>query len=201
MKILYIYAVHESTNGGVPTAWRLILPKNMSLSFTLYWGRAQRHFLHELDVTPEQAFIDHNFAPPNLRRDIGILGLLHKRVLGISHPIFFELLPFHADVFGSLRTGEHNKQLYGHILEVQFQHALHFRSIFAMVYVYNRLPQEVVDCTSVSMFQRSLTLKARKLCRDGDPNWTCSVSCRVQIVHIRLRCVHVAVFLRRSVRG
>ena len=140
---------------------------------------AQRHFLHEFDITPEQAFLDHNFAPPNLRRDIGILGLLHKRVLGISHPIFFELLPFHADVFGSLRTGEHNKQLYGHILEVQFQHALHFRSIFAMVYVYNRLPQEVVDCTSVYMFQRSLTLKARKLCRDGDPNWTCSFSCRV----------------------
>ena len=41
------------------------------------------------------------------------------------------------------------------------------------------LLQEVVDCTSVSMFQRGLTLMARKLCREGGPNWTCSFSCRV----------------------
>ena len=32
-----IYAGHESTNGGVPTAWLLILLENMSLSFTLSW--------------------------------------------------------------------------------------------------------------------------------------------------------------------
>ena len=43
---------------------------------------AQNRFLHELDVTPATAFLEFNFAPPSLRRNIGILGLLHKRVLG-----------------------------------------------------------------------------------------------------------------------
>ena len=47
---------------------------------------AQRGFLQEIDVTPEAAFIEHNFAPPRLRRNIGMLGFLHKRVLGLSHP-------------------------------------------------------------------------------------------------------------------
>ena len=44
---------------------------------------AQRGFLQEIDVTPEAAFIEHNFAPPRLRRNIGMLGFLHKRVLGL----------------------------------------------------------------------------------------------------------------------
>ena len=112
----------------------------------------QHHFLEEIGVDAATAFVDHNFAPPSLRRDIGVLGLLHKRVLGKVHPVFHRLLPFHADVFGSLRPGEHNKQLYGHILDVHFQHAMHCRSVFGMVYVNNNLPQEVVDSTSVPIF-------------------------------------------------
>ena len=42
----------------------------------------QRRFLHALEVSEEYAFTQHNFAPPSVRRDIGMLGLLHKRVLG-----------------------------------------------------------------------------------------------------------------------
>ena len=85
-------------------------------------------------------------------RLLTVLGLLHKRVLGMSHPIFQHLLPFHADVFGSLRQGEHTRQLYGHVLQVQAQHSLHARSIFGMVYVYNRLPQELLDCATIVFF-------------------------------------------------
>ena len=52
---------------------------------------AQNHFLHELDLSPSSAFLNFNFAPPSLRRNIGILGLLHKRVLGKCHPTFERL--------------------------------------------------------------------------------------------------------------
>ncbi len=48
---------------------------------------AQRRFLQEIDVSPEAVFIEHNFAPPRLRRNIGMLGFLHKRVLGLSHQL------------------------------------------------------------------------------------------------------------------
>ena len=43
---------------------------------------AQRHFLNEVGVTEAETFKEHNFAPPKVRRDIGVLGFLHKRVLG-----------------------------------------------------------------------------------------------------------------------
>ena len=113
-----------------------------------------------------------------LHANVGILGLLHKRMLGKTHPIFQSLLPFHADVFGNLRQGEHNRQLYGHILDVHFQHALHSRSIFGMVYVYNRLPQEAVDLDQITMFQKYLTLMARQQCKEGNPNWMHAFSSR-----------------------
>ena len=61
--------------------------------------------------------MEYNFAPPSVRRDIGILGLLHKRILGKSHPVFQKLLPFH-DVVGVSRPNKHTRQLYGHILNV-----------------------------------------------------------------------------------
>ena len=140
---------------------------------------AQHRLLEEIGVSDEEAFVAHNFAPPSLRRTIGVLGLLHKRVLGKAHPVFQDLLPFHADLFGSLRPGVHNKQLYGHMLDVQFQHALHSRSIFGMVYVYNRLPQDVVDQISVPAFQRCLTIMARETCKANDPAWKNIFSCRV----------------------
>ena len=116
------------------------------------------------------AFVEHNFAPPLLRRDIGILGLLHKRVLGKAHAAYQALLPFQRDVFGSLRAnvGEHDKQLYGHELEIHRQYGLYDRSIFPMTGIYNKLPQEVVDCQTVSSFQTKVTKIAKTRCDAGD---------------------------------
>ena len=138
----------------------------------------QNHFLKSIGMDVAKAFVDFNFAPPRLRRNIGVLGLLHKRVLGKCHPVFQKLLPFHVDVFGSLRPREHSRQLYGHILEVRNQHSLHSRSIFGMVYEYNKLPQSIIDCVSISEFQKKLTLMARENCQNGDLRWMHTFSSR-----------------------
>jgi len=87
------------------------------------------------------------------------------QVLGIAHPIFNKLLPYHLEIFGSLRLGEHNKQIYGHDNEIHLQYGLHRRSMFGMVHIYTRLSQEIVDCACVSSFQREFTLIARKKCK------------------------------------
>ena len=69
----------------------------------------QKSLLEQSDITPilrefdfelteEVAFLSYNFAPPTIRRNIGMFGFLHKRVLGKAHPCFQKLLPFHADV-------------------------------------------------------------------------------------------------------
>ena len=58
------------------------------------------------------------------------------------------------------------------------QHNLFNRSVFGMVHVYNKLPQRVVECSSVSSFQRSLTLIAREACRKNEPKCKSSFACR-----------------------
>ena len=141
-------------------------------------------FLHELGMSEEEeAFLSHNFAPPKLRRNIGVLGLLHKRVLGRCHPMFQRLFPFHVDVCADPAQGVHNKILYNHFKEVVFQQSLHSRSIFGMVYVYNHLPQHVVDCATISCFQRLLTKAVRRACEQSDPAWQDLLSCLVNLVH------------------
>ena len=141
-------------------------------------GEVQRRFLQKLEVTESQAFLDYNFAPTELRRNIGILGLLHKRVLGQCHPSFEQLLPWYSDRFEVMRGFGHNKQLYGHWVEATQHHALFGRSIFKMVDVYNNLPQWIVDAQSVSAFQSSLTEQARDRCQTHNESWASSFSCR-----------------------
>ncbi len=130
----------------------------------------QANFLHELDITEPQAFLDHNFAPLTLRRDIGMLGFLHKRVIGLAHPSIEALSPRYNDIFSIPRRG-HNKQLYNNFREIHFQHGLYSRSIFSQVDVYNNLPQHAIDCTSVAAFQGFLTHIARTKCQANDAKW------------------------------
>jgi hypothetical protein len=77
----------------------------------------QDRFLRELGISAENTFEEFNFAPPRLRRNIGILGLLHKRVLGLCHPSFDRLLPWYSSRFQPARGHGHNKTLYGHNCE------------------------------------------------------------------------------------
>jgi hypothetical protein len=164
----HVWGIMEIHNGGVFHAASYLLDK---------FDSVQQHFLDDLGVSKSNAFLEHNFAPPRLRRNIGILGFLHKRVLGNAHPVFQQSFPFFNDVFRHPRQG-HNKQLYGHILEVQFQLQLFKRSIFGMVDVYNGLTQEVVDLKTVKDFQSELTKIARTRCQAGDANWYFSFACR-----------------------
>ena len=56
--------------------------------------RLQLRFLQHLGISEIDAFMHFSFAPPSLRRDIAVQGLLHKRVIGLAHPSFSELFPF-----------------------------------------------------------------------------------------------------------
>jgi len=124
--------------------------------------RLQRHYVHELQLTEESAFLDYNFAPPSLRRDIGILGFLHKRVLGQCHEAVVRMFPFLP-----VHEPWHDKQLDSHLYESTCRQVLFSRSVFGMVNIYNRLPQYVVDSASVSNFQKELTHIARHRCSNG----------------------------------
>ena len=114
------------------------------------------------------------------RRSDGIFpGPAYARVHpGLAHPVFQRLLPFHADIFHFHRADRHNRELYGHYLEIHFQRSLFQRSIFGMCEIYNKLNQDLVDSPTVSIFQAGLTALAKTECQDGDPNWHECFSCR-----------------------
>ena len=97
--------------------------------------RIHANFLMELGVEQSDAFMNFNFAPPDLRRNIGILGMIHKRVLGRCHPVFQKLLPFKSEMDGEHAVGAHDKQLWNHFNEMHFQHILYSKSIFDAVTV------------------------------------------------------------------
>ena len=97
--------------------------------------------------------MEFNFAPPKLRRNIAILGLLHKRVLGLCHPSFDRLLPWYTSRFDAPRGHGHNKQLYGHWAEISHCQGLFNRSIVAMTDIYDNLSQHVVDNPTLLIFK------------------------------------------------
>ena len=98
--------------------------------------QVQRNFLQKLEISESTAFLEFNFAPSVLRRNIGILGLLHKRVLGLCHCSFEQLLPWLSHHPDADRDFGHNKQLYGHWLEATQHRALYSRSVFAMIDIF-----------------------------------------------------------------
>ena len=59
--------------------------------------QVQSNFFVKLGISEQQTCLDFNLAPNVLRRDVAILGLLHKRVLGQSHHTFEKFLPFYSE--------------------------------------------------------------------------------------------------------
>ena len=127
----------------------------------------QTSFLSKLDISESAAFLEYNFAPSTLRRDIAVLGLLHKRVLGLAHPSFDELLPF----LPPESQTQHNKMLDSRLSECTKHYRMWSRSIFGKIAVYNMLPSYVIASATVSSFQQALTEIAKERCRNQLVAW------------------------------
>ena len=133
------------------------------------WSRLdniQSSFLAELQLDEATAFLKYNFAPPILRRDIRMLGFIHKRVLGQCHAALKRFLPL-----STIPTSWHNKPVNVFLDGCVTQHRLYERSLFGTASVYNRLHQCLIDISSVKGFQSALTDLAKQRCNVGDIHW------------------------------
>ena len=126
----------------------------------------QNQFLGHLGLTDTEAFVTYNFAPLSVRRAIGMLGFLHKRVLGLSHPGVNEMFPLLGQ-----RAPWHDKQLESYYNTIVSHARLYPRSIFHYVLIYNRLPQWLVDMKSVQAFQKGLNAVAKSRAEAGQSTW------------------------------
>ena len=139
--------------------------------------RVQLRMLRETGLTEEDALLKFNLLPLAMRRDIGILGLLHRVNLGLASKQMAELFPptgpaVVGDYIGGRVRGAtafHTKQL---LDRVEARSSEQFRrSMFGMVRCYNVLPQNIVDAPTTTIFQRSLQDAVKARVRKGDRDW------------------------------
>ena len=113
-------------------------------------------------------FTQYNLAPPTLRRDIAMLGLLHKVTLRLAHKDFATLFPpssYRHQHGTRLAQRRHDKQLYELCDGTQTEQLN--RSIFGLTRVYNLLPQDIINTTTIHSFQTLLTRTARNFAHEN----------------------------------
>ena len=121
----------------------------------------QRRFVRKLGLDESEAFLRKGgLAPLELRRDIAVLGFLHKIQLGDVHPDLHGLFPRYIEP----ATAPTRRAARRHARQFREQSGNSFyfkQSLFGALTVYNFLPTYAVETTTVKAFQTLLTRDAR----------------------------------------
>ncbi len=140
--------------------------------------RVQRRFLREMQLSDEDALLNYRLAPLAARRDIAVLGFLHRASLGLVTEQIQQLFPRvgRREPVGSAipsrvrgATAFHNRQLFDRVTASSTEQLK--KSFFGMVQCYNALPQHVVNHQSVSSFQRELQDSMMRRAAEGFDGW------------------------------
>ena len=105
----------------------------------------QRNFLHDIGVDGVTALLHFHLAPLSTRRDVAMLGMIHRTVLGKGPPQFGKF--FRRDPNHTLKLVDPRQTSRSPLLK---------RSALGLVAVYNMLPHNVLSAKTVSAFQKGL---------------------------------------------
>ena len=109
----------------------------------------QERFLSELGISDADALCHFNLAPLRCRRDIAMLGLIHRCALGKGPEHFQAFFQASADRRRSTRStcSRHGRQ----IVDIRNHNFLEIerRSAVGLIWIYNRLPEDIVSKVSV----------------------------------------------------
>ena len=130
----------------------------------------QSRFLKDIGVDEVTALVKFHLAPLATRRDIAMLGLMHRTALGKGPTQFKEFF----------RRDPHSSAL--HDPRTDSSAPITRRSALGLVAVYNMLPPNVLVSKSVSAFQRSLQECVVKFALSGYPQWAEVFSPRIPLV-------------------
>ena len=130
----------------------------------------QNRFLRDVGVDDVTALVHFHLAPLSTRRDIAMLGLIHRTVRGKGPSQF-------TDFFR--RDPQHSAKLIDP--RASSRSPLIKRSALGLVAVYNLLPHNVVCAKSVSAFQRGLQELIKSFAVTGHPMWSEALSPRLPL--------------------
>ena len=129
----------------------------------------QSGFLKDIGVEEVTALVEFHLAPLSTRRDIAMLGLIHRTALGKGPPQFQKYFKKHR----------HNLTL--HDPRSDSSSPLIKRSALGLVAIYNMLPHSSRVTRSVSAFQKSLQEVVTKYAAAGHPQWSDVLSPRLPL--------------------
>ena len=134
-------------------------------------NRVLRSFLRNISISVESAFLDFNMMPLESRRDVSMLGVIHRSVLGLGPKHFKDW--FVIQPILHRRSQRLARNTICPIAEVPSASNLRIgrHSIFGMIRIYNQLPNSVVTIRSVSGFQRALADIMRNCAKSGAIGW------------------------------
>ena len=148
-------------------------------------------FLGDLHITALEVLLNFNLAPLSCRRDIAMLGLIHRTVLGLGPSQFRRW--FKRDYHPPRMTGRFSQNTIRRLEERQDLTILDVgrRSVFGLIRVYNMLPNSVVQASSVKEFQRLLTMMMKILISQEYRRWDVLLSPRIPINKHPLHCLRL----------
>ena len=117
------------------------------------------------------ALMEFSLAPLGTRRDIALLGLIHRTVLGLGPAHFKEFFKL------SCSTGRRHRF---RLLDVPTTR-LTSRSALGLIAVYKLLPVWVAESLSVRVFQGKLQSLVKLRATDGCADWVSTFSPRLPL--------------------
>ena len=149
----------------------------------------QKRFLREIGVSELDALVHFKLAPLEVRRDIAMLGVIHRAVLGkgpqqlqrFFQPVDRPGAAYHTRLAARRHSRQLEEMKSGHYLEVMRRSALGLRS------VYNLLPEFVVSQGSVKGFQGCLQCIVKDRVMGGHEDWRGMLSPRKEFWRHPLR--------------
>ena len=142
----------------------------------------QSRFLRQINVSDEAAFDSFNLAPLSVRRDIAMLGVIHRAACCEGPPPLWRF--FRRDLGSSARRSRRSAQRHAReVVECNSVHNFEIMRRFAlgMIRVYNLLPEDCVNTSKVSEFQRFLSKLVRDRMNAGVVGWRFTLSPRHQL--------------------
>ena len=136
----------------------------------------QNQILETADMNPLEALMVASLAPLAARRDMAMLGAIHRSVLRkgpVQLQAFFQLSHLHIHGRYRLQLQEWQDGDYTDYMLPGSAPAQYIaRSALRLVSVYNRLPAEIVEgSTTVSVFQCKLQQLMKQRACEGDERW------------------------------
>ena len=140
--------------------------------------RVLANLLRQIGVSDVEALFEFRLAPLTSRRDMAMLAIIHRALIGEGPPIFRKYFRLqNSSDRRSDRLQRHPRQI---VTEFGGNGGAVFkRSIFGLCSVYNLLPLSIVEMPSVHEFQGALQELLKERAAQGQHRWEILFSPRI----------------------